>query len=224
MSASRTVRGIAAAALASGAVVASMATPASADDGHHRGRHWDTRSTVVLGHIQYDSPGRDDYSNRSLNAEWVDVTNIGRRSVDLDGWTLTNRDGKRYTFDDVRISGRSTIRVHTGYGRDRDGHVYQDRSTYVWGNWADKATLRDDDGRTVDTARYGWYNDDGRRHDGRRHDDRRYDDRRDNDRRHDGRRHGDRRHGDWRDNDRRHDDRRDNDRRDNDRRHDGRRP
>ncbi|WP_328394758.1 lamin tail domain-containing protein [Streptomyces sp. NBC_00390] len=212
MSASRTVRGIAAAALASGAVVASMATPASADDGHDRGRNWDTRS-VVLGHIQYDSPGRDDYSNRSLNAEWVDVTNIGRRSVDLDGWTLTNRDGKRYTFDDVRISGRSTIRVHTGYGRDRDGHVYQDRSTYVWGNWSDKATLRDDDGRTVDTARYGRHNDDDRRRDGRRHDDRRYDDRRDHDRRHDGRRHGDRRH----------DDRRYDDRRDHDRRHDGRR-
>ncbi|WP_371796965.1 lamin tail domain-containing protein [Streptomyces sp. NBC_01718] len=156
MSASRTVRRLVATGLAAGSLVAVVAMPASADDGHHRGRHHQTYSRVVLGSIQYDSPGRDDHSNRSLNGEWVEVTNTGYRPVNLDGWTLSNRDGKRYRFDDLRLGARATVRVHTGRGYDTRANVYQDRRTdYVWSNYSDKATLRDNHGRTVDTKSWG---------------------------------------------------------------------
>ncbi|MCX4530183.1 lamin tail domain-containing protein [Streptomyces sp. NBC_00841] len=161
MSASRTVRRIAATALAAGSVVAAAAMPASADSGHGyghgygHGRH-QSYSTVVLGDIQYNSPGRDDWSNRSLNREWVEVTNTGRRAVDLDGWTLSDRDGNRYRFDDLRLPGYATVRVHTGHGYDTRRDVYQDSWDYIWGNYADKATLRDDHGRTVDTQSWGY--------------------------------------------------------------------
>ncbi|MCX4792692.1 MULTISPECIES: lamin tail domain-containing protein [unclassified Streptomyces] len=129
--------------------------PASADDGRDRGRHHQAYSKVVLGDIQNNSPGRDDYSNRSLNGEWVEVTNTGRRAVNLDGWTLSDRDGNRYRFDDLRLAGRATVRVHTGRGRDTRTDVYQDRRNYIWSNYSDKATLRDDRGRTVDTESWG---------------------------------------------------------------------
>ncbi|MFG2629926.1 hypothetical protein [Streptomyces sp. NPDC048473] len=69
MSASRTVCRLVAPGLAAGSVVAVVAMPASADDGHDR--HHQAYSHVVLGGIQYNGPGRDDYSNRSLNGEWV---------------------------------------------------------------------------------------------------------------------------------------------------------
>jgi hypothetical protein len=158
MSASRTVRRIAATALAAGSVVAVTAMPASADSdhghGYRHGRHH-SYSNVVLGDIQYDSPGRDDWSNRSLNREWVEVTNTGRRAVDLDGWTLSDRDGNRYRFDDLRLAGGATVRVHTGHGRDTRRDVYQGSWDYIWSNYADRATLRDDDGRTVDTQSWG---------------------------------------------------------------------
>lgn len=87
----------------------------------------------MLGDIQYNSPGRDDYSNRSLNGEWVEVTNTGRRAVKLDGWTLSDLDGNRYRFDDLRLTGRATVRVHTGQGRDtRDVPVHpSDRAHQV---------------------------------------------------------------------------------------------
>ncbi|MFJ7948414.1 lamin tail domain-containing protein, partial [Streptomyces sp. NPDC096354] len=62
MSASRTVRRLVATGLAAGSLVAVVAMPASADDGHNRGRHHHSYSRVVLGGIQYNSPGRDDYS------------------------------------------------------------------------------------------------------------------------------------------------------------------
>ncbi|WP_322746887.1 lamin tail domain-containing protein [Streptomyces tauricus] len=81
--------------------------------------------------MQYDSPGRDDRSNRSRNKEWVEITNDGRRAVNLEGWTLTDEDGHTFTFRHYRLSGHESVRVHTGEGRDRDGHVFQDRRHYV---------------------------------------------------------------------------------------------
>ncbi|MFE4923957.1 lamin tail domain-containing protein [Streptomyces sp. NPDC056661] len=157
MSASRTVRRIAATALAAGSVVAVVAMPASADSdhGHGYGRH-QSYANVVLGDIQYDSPGRDDWSNQSLNREWVEVTNTGRRAVNLRGWSLTDRSGNLYRFDDLRLAGRATVRVHTGRGYDTRRDVYQDSRDYIWSNYADKATLRDDRGRTVDTHSWGY--------------------------------------------------------------------
>ncbi|WP_328885017.1 lamin tail domain-containing protein [Streptomyces sp. NBC_00316] len=155
MSASRTVRRIAATALAAGSVVAVAAMPASADGGHGHGRH-PSYSKVVLGDIQYDSPGRDDWSNWSLNREWVEVINTGRAAVDLDGWSLSDFNGNLYRFDDLRLAGRATVRIHTGRGRDTRHDVYQARRNYIWSNYADKATLRDNHGRTVDTHSWGY--------------------------------------------------------------------
>lgn len=131
--------------LVAGALVSAAALPAQAED-----RRAPVRSAVVLGKIQYDSPGRDNGSNRSLNAEWVDVTNTSRQAVNLRGWTLSDSDGNRYTFD-LRLAGRSTVRVHTGTGRDTRSDVYQDSRYYIWSNTRDKATLRNDRDRVIDT-------------------------------------------------------------------------
>lgn len=151
MSASSTPRRIVATALTAGALVSAAALPASAHD-HDRHRSHDR---VVISDVRADSPGRDDGSNRSLNAEWVEITNRGRHAVNLDGWTLRNSDGQRYRFDDVRLAGRATVRVHTGHGRDTRTDLYQDRRDYVWDNYADTVTLRDSRGRTVDTESWG---------------------------------------------------------------------
>ncbi|MGW6746184.1 lamin tail domain-containing protein [Streptomyces sp. NPDC055025] len=162
MSSSRTARRLVAGVLASGALLAAAALPASADDGH--GRHQTPRSTVALGEIQYDSPGRDNGSNRSLNAEWVEVTNNGRRPVNLNGWTLSDSDGNRYRFKNLWLDGRSSVRVHTGFGRDTRTDVHQDSRDYIWGNRGDTATLRNDRGRTVDSESWGRGHHGGNRH------------------------------------------------------------
>ncbi|MFB8027267.1 MULTISPECIES: lamin tail domain-containing protein [unclassified Streptomyces] len=151
MSASSTARRTAATVLAAGAIVSAIALPASAQDSdRHR-----PAPRVVISDVQADSPGRDDRSNRSLNAEWVEITNQTRRAVNLDGWTLRDEDGHRYRFDNVRLAGRTTVRVHTGIGRDTRTDLFQDRRAYVWDNYGDTATLRDARGRTVDTDSWG---------------------------------------------------------------------
>ncbi|MET9419786.1 lamin tail domain-containing protein [Streptomyces sp. NPDC006540] len=154
MSAASTSRRIAATVLAAGAVVSAVALPASAHDEDRRHRQ-DARveiSAVQTGDRDRD---RDHRSNRALNAEWVEITNNSRRTVDLDGWTLRDRDGNRYRFDDYRLAGRSTVRVHTGFGRDTRTDLYQDRHHSVWDERSDKATLRDHRGHTVDTESWG---------------------------------------------------------------------
>ncbi|WP_327269492.1 lamin tail domain-containing protein [Streptomyces sp. NBC_01218] len=197
---SRTARRITATVLASGALLAAAALPAAAD-GHGRGhdRGHDRvqpapRSSIVLGQIQYDSPGRDNRSNRSLNDEWVTVTNTSRQAVNLRGWTLTDESRRTYRFD-LRLAGRSSVRVHTGVGRDSRTDVFQDRENYVWDN-SDTATLRDARGRKIDQKAWGHRGgrDDHRGHDrddhrghGRGHDDNRghgHDDNRGHDRDH----------------------------------------
>ncbi|WP_329112379.1 lamin tail domain-containing protein [Streptomyces sp. NBC_01353] len=152
MSASSTARRVAATALAAGAIVSATALPAVAA---HDGDRHRQQSRVEISRVQADSPGRENRSNRSLNAEWVEITNNSRRAVNLDGWTLRDNDGNRYRFRDVRLAGRATIRIHTGEGRDTRTDLYQDRRDYVWDNRSDKATLRDDRGHTVDTKSWG---------------------------------------------------------------------
>ncbi|MFF8953514.1 lamin tail domain-containing protein [Streptomyces sp. NPDC014940] len=134
------------------AAVGAVALPAAAADHHHPGR---ARAAVYISGVQYDSPGRDDRSNWSLNQEWVDITNSTRRAVNLDGWTLRDEDGHTFTFRHVRLDGRSTVRVHTGVGRDTRRDLFQDRRAYVWNNDHDTATLRNDRGRLVDDVSWG---------------------------------------------------------------------
>ncbi|MFE5190261.1 lamin tail domain-containing protein [Streptomyces sp. NPDC056628] len=162
--ASVTARRIAAAALTAGALVSVVTLPASAAD-HARPE----RPRVKISDVQYDSPGWDDRSNRSLNREWVEITNNTRRTVNLDGWTLQDEDGHTYTFDHYRLEGRATVRIHTGIGRDTDSDLYQDRRHYVWDNRSDTATLRNDRGRFVDDESWGHHRHGGGRGHGHGH-------------------------------------------------------
>ncbi|MFG2405722.1 lamin tail domain-containing protein [Streptomyces brevispora] len=132
------------------------------DDGRDHGHSKPAqRSAVVLGKIQYDSPGRANGSNRSLNGEWVTVTNTGRSPVNLRGWTLSDESRRVYRFD-LRLAGRSSVRVHTGVGRDNSRDVYQDLRHYVWDE-SDTATLRDAHGHKVDSKSWGRHHHGGRR-------------------------------------------------------------
>ncbi|MEU8839232.1 lamin tail domain-containing protein [Streptomyces roseus] len=157
MSASLATRRALSAMLAAGALVGAAALPAAAADNHGRD-HRGVKSAIVIGDVQYDSPGRNDRSARALNGEWVEVKNTGRGSVNLRGFTLTDRQGNRYQFKDFRLDGRSSVKVHTGQGRDTRHDVYQDRRHQIWDE-RDSATLRDNRGNVLDSD--SW---DGRRH------------------------------------------------------------
>ncbi len=45
------------------------------------------------------------------------------------------------------------MKIHTGSGRDRRGHLYWDSGNFIWNNDGDKATLRAG-GRKRDGCKY----------------------------------------------------------------------
>ncbi|MFI2078493.1 lamin tail domain-containing protein [Streptomyces triculaminicus] len=135
---SRLIAHLAVAAATAGAL-ASAVLPASA-----------ASAVASFGAIQYDSPGKDTRSNSSLNAEWVTVTNRTNRTLDLNGWTLSDADRHTYRFHLKLGAGRS-VKVHTGTGRDTASDVYWGSKAYVWNNDRDTATLKDAKGRTLAT-------------------------------------------------------------------------
>jgi Lamin Tail Domain len=154
---SRFATRLTATAVAAGALLAAAALPAAAAGG--RGPHHPQRpqhAAVVLGAIQYDSPGQDNGSGRSLNAEWVTVTNTARSAVNLSGWTLTGADHHHtYRFNHLSLGGHQSVRVHTGVGHNTSRDVFQDSRTYLWGNVTDTATLRDGRGHLVNSKSWG---------------------------------------------------------------------
>lgn len=111
---------------------------------------------VAVTRVQYDSPGPDDRSTASLNAEWVRLTNTTRGTVDLRGWTVRDATGHTYRFATTyRLGAGRHVWLHTGPGTDGRpdaGHRYWQSRAYVWNNTGDTATLRDAAGRTVDTC------------------------------------------------------------------------
>ncbi|MEV0277465.1 lamin tail domain-containing protein [Streptomyces sp. NPDC050610] len=144
---------LATAVLGSAALAAALALPASATGHHTPGKH---HSPIVLGAVQADSPGHDDHSNRSLNAEWVTVKNTGNRPVDLKGWTLTSDcTHKVYHFRHLNLGGHKSVRVHTGRGHDTARDVFQNSREYAWDDHRDTATLRNAHHHTVDTKHWG---------------------------------------------------------------------
>ncbi|MFQ6141526.1 lamin tail domain-containing protein [Streptomyces seoulensis] len=155
VSVSVTARRLTAAAAVAGALVGMATLPASAAD-HTPRSH---RQGVMISGLHLDNETRAHRSNRSLNNEWVTIGNDSRRDVNLNGWTLSDRQGHTYTFRHYRLAGHATVRVHTGYGHDTRTDLYQDRRVAVWDKHADTATLRDANRRFVDSVAWG-----GQRH------------------------------------------------------------
>ncbi|MEF2529328.1 lamin tail domain-containing protein [Streptomyces sp. CS62] len=117
MSASLATRRLLAAVLAAGSLVGATALPAAAHDDDRHDRRAARHSALAIGDVQHESRTRGRTVN-DLNREWVEVRNNGRQAVELRGFTLTDREGNRYRFDRLRLDGRSSVRVHTGQGRD----------------------------------------------------------------------------------------------------------
>lgn len=110
---------------------------------------------VRLTYVQYDSPGTDTGTNRSLNAEWVRIKNFSSTRKTLSGWTLRDRQGHVYRFGTFRLGAGKSVRVHTGSGTNTATDRYWRRGWYVWNNTGDRATLKNRAGTTVDTCRWG---------------------------------------------------------------------
>ena len=115
----------------------------------------DAAGPVRMTYVQYDSPGTDTGSNKSLNGEWVRIKNFRSTRKNLTGWTLRDTSHHVYRFGTFRLPAGASVRIHTGKGTNTRTNRYWGASWYVWNNTGDKAILRNKSGTTVDTCKWG---------------------------------------------------------------------
>lgn len=114
---------------------------------------------IRFSQVQYDSPGDDNGTNKSLNAEWARITNHGKKTKTLTGWTVRDPEGHVYTFPKYRLRPGKSVRLHTGKGTNTGRDLYWRQDYYVWNNDGDKAVLKNKANDTVDTCK--WNDGDG---------------------------------------------------------------
>ena len=110
-------------------------------------------SPVRFSFVQYDSPGKDTGSNKSLNAEWIRVTNYGDSARSLTGWTIRDLKDHVYHFPSFKLGPGKSVRVHTGSGQNTKKDLYWGEDYYVWNNTGDKAILRKGKSK-IDTCKW----------------------------------------------------------------------
>jgi len=130
--------------VAATALTLAVATPASPALAASR--------AVQIAAVQYDSPGTDRGSNKSLNAEWVLIRNTSKKARKLNGFTVSDKAGHTYTFGKLTLAAGASVRLHTGKGSNSKKNRYWGSSWYIWNNDGDTAVLRTKKGSKVDSC------------------------------------------------------------------------
>ncbi|MGC8946236.1 MAG: LysM peptidoglycan-binding domain-containing protein [Anaerolineae bacterium] len=84
-----------------------------------------------------------------LARETVRLRNRGG-AVSLEGWTLSDAGGDRYTFPRLVLFPGAEVTLHTGPGVSSPTDIYWNRTAPAWQS-GELLTLRDAEGKVVDT-------------------------------------------------------------------------
>jgi hypothetical protein len=102
--------------------------------------------------IHADAAGDD---RRNRNGEYALVRNTGAAAINLAGWKLDAGDrSQRFSLASYPLKKGATVRIHTGRGTTKAGHLYLGSSRPIWNNDGDTATLIDPHNIAVSRYRY----------------------------------------------------------------------
>jgi competence protein ComEC len=111
---------------------------------------WSTGPQSPASHA--DAAGDD---RRNLNGEYALVRNTGGAAVNLAGWKLDAGDrSQRFSLASHLLKKGATVRIHTGRGATRAGHLFLGSGRPIWNNDGDTATLIDPHSIVVSRYRY----------------------------------------------------------------------
>lgn len=77
-------------------------------------------SAIRIRQVDYNSPGPDTATNKSLSAEVVRLKNVSRTVQELRGWTISDSDGHVYRFGRLRLRPGESVTIHTGWDKSGD--------------------------------------------------------------------------------------------------------
>ena len=119
---------------------------------NERGLWAGSEAALKIVQIEADAPGSD---NDNPNGEWIEVTNEGDTSVQMNGYSLKDEANHIYTFSNFTLPSGQSFRLYSGEGRDSPTELYWGYSgESVWNNDGDAAFLRDAEGALVDSYSY----------------------------------------------------------------------
>jgi LysM repeat protein len=95
---------------------------------------------------------REIRSAGSIDAEMMILTNLGG-VINLEGWTLTDGNNRRYAFPYLTLGVNAEINLHTKAGTNTPSDLYMGESEARWGKKGTVAYLRDASGKLVATYR-----------------------------------------------------------------------
>lgn len=102
--------------------------------------------------IQYDSPGTDNRTNASINAEYAVIKNTSSSPKSLTGWTVRDASSHVYTFGTFTLAAGATVTLRTGKGTNTKWTRYWGSGSYIWTNTGDTATLKNSAKTIIDTC------------------------------------------------------------------------
>jgi hypothetical protein len=90
-----------------------------------------------------------------VNGETVTIRNDGLATIDITRWTLTDASGKNlFTFPSLALAPGGIAVVHSGRGGPSGADYYWGKTTSIWNDTGDIATLRDATGAVISTYTY----------------------------------------------------------------------
>jgi micrococcal nuclease len=99
---------------------------------------------ITAANFEAASPEKE-----NLNGEWVEISNLGTSDVSLAGWSLEDGQNHTYSFPEINLAAGASVKVHSGSGTDTAKDLFWNRSSAVWNNDGDTATLKDAAGNVV---------------------------------------------------------------------------
>jgi phosphatidylserine/phosphatidylglycerophosphate/cardiolipin synthase-like enzyme len=105
--------------------------------------------SMVIERIVYNPPGDD------IEGERVEILNASGKAANLAGWTLRDEAGATFTFPDAPVDIAARLTVWVKSGTNEGANFFWQRTTPVWNNDGDTATLRRPDESVASTCAYG---------------------------------------------------------------------
>jgi hypothetical protein len=102
-------------------------------------------SGIAITNANFAAPSPE---KENLDEEWVEISNLGTTDVSLAGWTLEDAQNHTYKFPDFSLKASGAVKIRTGMGNDTVD-LFWNRSSSIWNNDGDVATLMDASGNIV---------------------------------------------------------------------------
>ena len=101
---------------------------------------------IAITNVNFAAPSPE---KENLIDEWVEISNLGMKDVNMADWTLEDAQNHTYKFPDFSLKAGSAAKIRTGMGNDTSEDLFWNRSSSIWNNDGDVATLTDASGNIV---------------------------------------------------------------------------